>query len=89
MATLSALLDGLAAEKPSAPALIDRDRPVSYAALADESARLASGLAALGIRADDRVALWLPNLPAWLAAFFALIASFHRGNGRHDLARAR
>jgi fatty-acyl-CoA synthase len=71
MATLAALLDRLAAERPDAPALVDRDRPVAYAALADESARLASGLASLGIRAGDRLALWLPNLPAWLAAFFA------------------
>jgi fatty-acyl-CoA synthase len=69
--TLAALADWLAAGKPDAPALIDRDRPVSYAVLADESARLAAGLASLGTRAGDRVALWLPNLPAWLATFFA------------------
>jgi fatty-acyl-CoA synthase len=71
MDTLAAFLDRLAADRPAAPALVDRDRPVSYAALADESARLASGLAAIGVRAGDRVALWLPNLPAWLATFFA------------------
>ena len=69
--TLAALADWLAAGKSDAPALIDRDRPVAYAALADESARLASGLASLGVRAGDRVALWLPNLPVWLATFFA------------------
>ena len=71
MGTLAAFLQRLAAGRPDAPALVDRDRPVSYAALADESARLATGLAALGIGAGDRVALWLPNLPAWLATFFA------------------
>ena len=69
--TLAALIDRLAAEQPDTTALIDRDRPVAYAALADESARLASGFASLGIGAGDRVALWLPNLPAWLATFFA------------------
>jgi len=69
--TLAALADWLAAGKPDAPALIDRDRPISYAVLADESARLAAGLASLGIRVGDRVALWLPNLPAWVATFFA------------------
>jgi fatty-acyl-CoA synthase len=69
--TLAALVDWLAAGRPDAPALIDRDRPVSCRALAGESARLAGGLASLGIRAGDRVALWLPNLPAWLATFFA------------------
>ena len=52
-------------------ALLDRDRPLAYAALADESARLAGALRELGVRAGDRVALWLPNVPAWLALFFA------------------
>ncbi len=52
-------------------ALFDRDRPLAYAALADESARLAGALRQLGVRAGDRVALWLPNVPAWLALFFA------------------
>ena len=54
----------------AAPALFDRGRPVSYRELADESARFAQGLRRLGVRAGDCVALWLPNLPAWLAAFF-------------------
>ncbi|MGH8764109.1 MAG: AMP-binding protein, partial [Burkholderiales bacterium] len=65
-ATLSSLLDA-----GTAPALLDRGRPVSFHALADESCRIAQGLHALGVRAGDRVALWLPNLPAWLAVFFA------------------
>jgi fatty-acyl-CoA synthase len=51
--------------------LLDRDRPVAYAALAEESARLAGALLELGVRAGDRVALWLPNVPAWLALLFA------------------
>jgi fatty-acyl-CoA synthase len=55
----------------SAPALVDRGRAVSYRGLADESARVARGLQQLGVHAGDSVALWLPNVPAWLAAFFA------------------
>ena len=39
--------------------------------LQSESRRLASGLRALGIGPGDRVALWLPNIPQWLALFFA------------------
>ncbi|MHA1109212.1 MAG: AMP-binding protein, partial [Alphaproteobacteria bacterium] len=31
--------------------------------------RTAAGLAALGIGPGDRVALWLPNIPAWLGLF--------------------
>jgi fatty-acyl-CoA synthase len=67
LTTLTALLDAHA----SAPALFDRDHPVTYAALADEAARLAAGLRSIGVGAGDRVALWLPNLPAWLTTFFA------------------
>jgi fatty-acyl-CoA synthase len=52
-------------------ALLDRDRPFAYAALADESARLARALCELGVRPGDRIALWLPNIPAWLTLFFA------------------
>jgi fatty-acyl-CoA synthase len=55
----------------AAPALIDRGRPVSYRKLALESSRVAQGLRKLGVGAGDCVALWLPNLPAWLSAFFA------------------
>jgi fatty-acyl-CoA synthase len=53
------------------PALIDRGRPRSFRELADESRRVAQGLRQLGVRAGDCVALWLPNVPAWLASFFA------------------
>ncbi len=39
--------------------------------LADASRRVAHGLRRLGIGPGDRVALWLPNIPAWLECFFA------------------
>jgi fatty-acyl-CoA synthase len=55
----------------AAPALLDRDRPVSYRELDDASRRIAQGLRRLGVQPGDRVALWLPNLPAWLAVFLA------------------
>jgi fatty-acyl-CoA synthase len=54
-----------------APALVDRGRPVSFRELADESRRVAQGLRRLGVKPQDRVALWLPNVAAWLATFFA------------------
>ena len=71
MDTLTDFLGGTAANSRGGPALLDRDRPVTRAALAEESARLAAGLRAIGVEAGDRVAVWLPNLPAWLATFFA------------------
>ena len=53
------------------PALLDRGRPVSFRALTDESRRVAQGLRGAGVQPGDCVALWLPNLPAWLATFLA------------------
>jgi len=50
--------------------LLDRDRPVAYADLERESARVAQALSALGVGPADRVGVWLPNVPAWLALFF-------------------
>ena len=67
--TLPGLLEARASI--ATPALIERDRLVAYAQIADESRRVAAGLSQLGVAAGDRVALWLPNVPAWLATFFA------------------
>lgn len=71
MNTLLSLFDERVPGAPSTPALLDRDRPIARAALADEAARLAAGLRSIGVGEGDRVALWLPDLPAWLATFFA------------------
>ncbi|MBL8671074.1 MAG: AMP-binding protein [Alphaproteobacteria bacterium] len=53
------------------PCLVLPGGEVSYGALAQRSSDLAHGLHALGIGRSDRVALWLPNGPAWLEAFLA------------------
>lgn len=67
--TLTTLLaDGA---DPGAIAFFDRDRPVARRELLDESARLASALRELGVGPGDRVAVWLPNVGAWLACLFA------------------
>lgn len=69
--TLAGLLGRHASERAGDVAAYDRDRPVPYGELDQEARRLAAGLAALGVKRGDRVALWLPNLPAWLACLFA------------------
>jgi len=70
--TIAALVDGRAERQPDAVALIAGEHAISYGELAGLSARLAAGFRALGIRHGDRVAIWLPNTPWWLAAFTAL-----------------
>ncbi|MBI3371945.1 MAG: AMP-binding protein [Betaproteobacteria bacterium] len=55
----------------ASPALIERDRAIPYTAIEEEAKRLAAGFASLGLGRGDRIAIWLPNVPAWLACFFA------------------
>lgn len=68
---LTALLAGHAAREPAGTAIIAGDQRISWAKLEDLSRRAAQGLADLGVGPGDRVALWLPNVPAWLALYFA------------------
>ncbi|MGV9711254.1 (2,3-dihydroxybenzoyl)adenylate synthase [Gordonia sp. NPDC003424] len=53
-------------------AVVDMDRRLTYAELHDRVDRLAAGLAASGIRPDDRILLQIPNRVAYVEAVFAL-----------------
>ncbi|NED61353.1 AMP-binding protein, partial [Streptomyces sp. SID10244] len=53
-------------------AVVDAARRLTYADLDDRVSRLAAGLAALGIRPDDRVLLQIPNQVAFVEAVFAV-----------------
>lgn len=70
--TLGDLLEDLARRHGGAPALLYEGRRISYAELAETVQRLAGGLRRLGVRPGDRVALWLPNVPAYVMLVFAL-----------------
>ncbi|HEY4890976.1 MAG TPA: AMP-binding protein, partial [Reyranella sp.] len=65
------LLADIAEETPDAPAFIHGERTLTFAELLDRSARAAQGLADLGVGPGDRVALWLPNVPAYPILYFA------------------
>src|SRR5260370_20418458 len=65
------LLADIAEETPAAPAFIHGERTLTFGELLDGSARTAQGLADLGVGPGDRVALWLPNVPAYLILYFA------------------
>ena len=58
-------------ETPDRPALIFRDRIISYSKLSNETKRLAGGLSSLGLGKGDRVALLLPNIPPFVYAYYA------------------
>jgi len=67
-ATVAALLDAVAARWPDREAIVFGEERITFARFRERAHRLARGLAALGIRRGDKVAIWLPNRPAW---FFA------------------
>ncbi|HEX2888702.1 AMP-binding protein, partial [Vineibacter terrae] len=61
----------LARAPEAAPAIVSPEGALTYGQLAQASARVAGGLRRLGVAPGDRVAIWLPNVDAWLAVFFA------------------
>lgn len=72
MPKLSQVLEGTAARFPERPAVIHGGRRISYRELVGQVEDLAAGLVALGIEPGDRVAIWMPNVPEWIVAYFAI-----------------
>jgi fatty-acyl-CoA synthase len=58
---------------PEAPAFVHGERTIGFAELLELSLRAARGLSDLGIGPGDRVALWLPNVPAYPILYLACI----------------
>jgi acyl-CoA synthetase (AMP-forming)/AMP-acid ligase II len=66
--TAAGMLAAVAARFPDREALVATDRRIIYAEMLREAQRFAKALLAIGVGKDDKVALWLPNRPAWLFA---------------------
>ena len=69
------LADGIA-RAGDRPALVQGERALTYRELGDRVARLAAGLAGLGLRRGDRVVLLMPNRPELAESLWA---AFHGG----------
>ena len=67
-ATAGAMLASAATRFGDREAIVATDCRFSYAAFLSEARRFAAALLALGVRKNAKVALWLPNRPAWLFA---------------------
>lgn len=70
---LTAALARAAADHADRVAVDFLGATTTYRALADEVARAAAALVALGVRAGDRVAIALPNCTQHLVAFYAVL----------------
>jgi long-chain acyl-CoA synthetase len=62
-----------ARRQPEKPAIVFYGREVGFRELNDLSDRFAALLHARGVRADDRVAVFLPNCPQFLVAFYGIL----------------
>ncbi|HVS69424.1 MAG TPA: FadD3 family acyl-CoA ligase, partial [Mycobacteriales bacterium] len=66
--TIPGLLEATASRLGDAPAVIDGDRTLTYSELLAESRNFAAGLVARGVRAGERVAIWMPNSWRWIVS---------------------
>lgn len=71
--SLPAMLDAAAERFAERPAVDFLGRHYSYAQVAAGARRVATGLAALGYGRGDRIGLYLPNTPHYLAAYYGVL----------------
>jgi len=70
---LHAILEETAKENPEKVAIAYFKREITYAELDSLVSQFAAGLAALGVKKSDRVAIFLPNIPQFLIAYFGVL----------------
>ncbi|MER6957114.1 FadD3 family acyl-CoA ligase [Streptomyces sp. NPDC000618] len=58
-----------------AEAVVDGDRRLTFAELAEQVRRTAGAFASAGLGPGDRVALWAPNSAEWIVAAFGLLTA--------------
>lgn len=72
MRTLSQVLSETTRAFPQRDAIIDQGCKISYQELNERVNQLARGLIELGVRKGEKVGLWMPNVPKWVIAYFAI-----------------
>ena len=58
---------------PNSTSMHYQGRDFAYSELDDTSSRFASALASLGVKRRDRIAIFLPNVPQFVFAFFGIL----------------
>ncbi len=72
MRTLSQVLSETTRAFPQRDAIIDQGCKISYQELNERVNQLARGLIELGVQKGEKVGLWMPNVPRWVIAYFAI-----------------
>ena len=70
---LHELLRDTAKKHPNISAITNFEREITYAELDLLSDQFAGGLAALGVKKGSRVAIFLPNMPQFIIAYFGIL----------------
>ena len=68
--SIPAMFDASVAAHPGSPLIDFFGRKFSYAEVADGASRVAHGLLRLGVQPGDRIGLFLPNVPHYVAAYY-------------------
>jgi long-chain acyl-CoA synthetase len=85
------MLERAAAMAPDAPLIDFYGRIFTYGEMMTLAGRVATGLAEIGIRPGDRVGLYLPNVPYYVAAYHgvlrlgAVVVNFSTGGSAEEL----
>ena len=67
------LLEEAAEKYPNRPCTIFKGAVITYQEMNQLTDRLAAGLAEIGIKKGDRVGIFMPNIPQFVLAYFAIL----------------
>ena len=70
---LHEILEKTAREYPGKAAIAYGDKEIAYTELGVLSGKFASALASLGVKKGDRVAVFLPNIPQFIIAYYGIL----------------
>jgi long-chain acyl-CoA synthetase len=73
MIPLFKLLEEAAEKYPNRPCTIFKGAVITYQEMNQLTDRLAAGLAEIGIKKGDRVGIFMPNIPQFVLAYFAIL----------------
>jgi fatty-acyl-CoA synthase len=71
--TLGKLLDRAATQFPKNEAIVQGNKRITYDTYLDKVNCMACALLKLGVKKDDKVAIWMSNIPEWVYAHFAAV----------------